>query len=75
MASRSSQARRFADVAASKECDAKLAEYRELLEVNSEITSAATWIAEVERERRSIERDLDLRLAGVERTSEWCQVI
>ena len=41
-----------------KECDAKLARYRELLEVNSEITSAATWIAEVERERRSIERDL-----------------
>ena len=26
--------------------------------MNSEITSAATWIAEVERERRSIERDL-----------------
>ncbi|MDP9333981.1 MAG: recombinase family protein [Actinomycetota bacterium] len=41
-----------------KECDAKLARYRALLEVNSEITSAATWIAEVERERRSIERDL-----------------
>jgi site-specific DNA recombinase len=41
-----------------KECDAKLSKYRELLEVNSEITSAATWIAEVERERRSIERDL-----------------
>jgi hypothetical protein len=41
-----------------KECDAKLARYRELLEVDSEITSAATWIAEVERERRSIERDL-----------------
>ena len=41
-----------------KECDEKLARYRELLEVNSEITSAATWIAEVERERRSIERDL-----------------
>ena len=41
-----------------KECDAKLARYRELLEVNSEITSAATWIAEVERERRNIERDL-----------------
>jgi hypothetical protein len=29
-----------------------------LLEVNSEITSAAAWIAEVERERRNIERDL-----------------
>ncbi len=41
-----------------KECDAKLARYRELLEVDSEITSAATWIAEVERERRSIERVL-----------------
>src|SRR4051812_28255188 len=41
-----------------KECDAELARYRELLEVDNEITSAATWIAEVERERRSIERDL-----------------
>ena len=41
-----------------KECDGKLARYRELLEVNSEITSAAAWIAEVERERRNIERDL-----------------
>jgi chromosome segregation ATPase len=40
------------------ECDSRLACYRELLEVNSEVTSAATWIAEVERERRSIERDL-----------------
>ena len=41
-----------------EECDAKRARYRELLEVNSEITSAAAWIAEVERERRNVERDL-----------------
>ena len=39
-----------------KECDAKLARYRALLEHDSEITIAATWIAEVERERRSLER-------------------
>ncbi len=41
-----------------KECDAKLARYRALLEHDSEITVVATWIAEVERERKSLERDL-----------------
>ena len=51
-----------------KECDTKLARYRELLEVNSEITSAATWIAEVERERRSIERDLGRKPTPRKRT-------
>jgi hypothetical protein len=34
------------------ECDTKLARYRELLEQDADITVAATWIAEVERDRR-----------------------
>ncbi len=59
-----------------KECDAKLARYRELLEVDSEITSAATWIAEVERERRSIERDLGRKPTSRKHTKNeikpWC---
>jgi len=41
-----------------RECDAKLAKYRALLEKDDEITVVATWIAEVERQRRSIERQL-----------------
>ena len=41
-----------------KECDAKLGRYRALLEHDSELTIVATWIAEVERERRSLERQL-----------------
>lgn len=41
-----------------KECDAKLAKYRALLEHDAEITIAATWIAEIERERRTLEREL-----------------
>jgi site-specific DNA recombinase len=41
-----------------KECDAKLAKYRALLEHDGDITIAATWIAETERERRALERQL-----------------
>jgi hypothetical protein len=41
-----------------KECDTKLARYRALLEQDDEITVVANWIAEVERERRSLEREL-----------------
>lgn len=41
-----------------KECDAKLAKYRALLEHDSDLTVAATWIAEVERERKHLEREL-----------------
>jgi hypothetical protein len=40
------------------ECDTKLARYRELLEQDADITVAATWIAEVERDRRVLEREL-----------------
>ena len=40
------------------ECDAKLSKYRALLEHDSDITIAATWIAEIKRERRSLEREL-----------------
>lgn len=39
-------------------CDAKLARYRALLEHDADLTVAATWIAEVESERNSIEREL-----------------
>ncbi len=41
-----------------KECDAKLARYRALLEQDGDITVVANWIAEVERERKRLEREL-----------------
>ncbi len=41
-----------------KECDAKLSKYRAFLEHDSDITIAATWIAEIEQERRRLEREL-----------------
>jgi hypothetical protein len=44
-----------------KECATKLARYRELLAQDANITVAATWIADVERERKGIERDLGLK--------------
>ena len=44
-----------------RECDSKLAKYRELLETQSDIAVVGTWIAEVERERATIERQLSSR--------------
>ena len=41
-----------------KERDAILAKYRTLLEHDSDITSAAVWIAEVEQERKNLARQL-----------------
>jgi hypothetical protein len=41
-----------------KECDAKLARYRAALEHDGDLTVVATWIADVERQRKSLEREL-----------------
>ena len=41
-----------------RECDAKLAKYRALLEHDGSLTSVAGWMSEVEAQRRSIERQL-----------------
>jgi hypothetical protein len=41
-----------------RECDSKLARYRATLEVDGDVTVVATWIAEVERERKRLEREL-----------------
>jgi site-specific DNA recombinase len=41
-----------------KECESKLAKYRALLEQQPDITVVGSWIAEVERERRRLEREL-----------------
>ncbi len=41
-----------------KDCDTKLAQYRALLEQDSDITVVANWIGEVDRERKRLEREL-----------------
>ncbi|HUF98538.1 MAG TPA: recombinase family protein [Ilumatobacter sp.] len=41
-----------------KDCDAKLTKYRALLEQQPDITTVGSWIAEVERERKRLEREL-----------------
>jgi len=41
-----------------KECDNKLARYRALLEHDDQITVVGAWIAEVEQERKHLEREL-----------------
>jgi hypothetical protein len=41
-----------------KDSDTKLARYRALLEQENDITVVANWIAEVERERKRLEREL-----------------
>jgi len=47
-----------------KQCDAKLARYRALLEHDGDITVVANWIAEMERERKSLERELGRKPTG-----------
>src|SRR5205807_157492 len=41
-----------------KECESKLARYREILESGSEAAVIGDWIAEVDQERRRLERQL-----------------
>ena len=41
-----------------KDCQTKLARYRDVLESGTEVSVVGDWIAEVDRERRSIERQL-----------------
>ena len=41
-----------------KECEAKLAKYRLLLEQQPDVTTVGSWIAEVEQERKRLERHL-----------------
>jgi site-specific DNA recombinase len=47
-----------------RECDGKLDRYRALLEQDNNITVIASWIAEVERERRAVERQLGRKPAS-----------
>ncbi len=58
-----------------KECDSKLARYRQLLEQNADITVVATWIAEVERERKRLERELGRKPAARKLTKAEIKVL
>jgi hypothetical protein len=60
--------------AAIADCDRKLANYRALLEYEDAITGAASWIAETQRERRNLERQLGQHVPGDPLTAEQVKV-
>ncbi len=51
------------------DCDRKIRNYRQLLDDEDSVTLAAQWIAETQRERRAIERQLGQHLPGGELTA------
>ncbi len=57
--------RRAADLrAAVADCDRRIRNYRRLLDDEDSVTLAAGWIAETQRERRALERQLGERPSG-----------
>ena len=61
--------RRESDLrAAIADCDRKLANYRTLLDTEDAVTVAAEWIADTQRERKALERQLGQHVPGGELT-------
>lgn len=58
------QEREAALRAAIADCDRKLANYRALLDYEDAVTLAATWIADTQRERKNLERQLGQSVPG-----------
>ena len=59
------EARQYDLEARIRDCDRRLARYREALEhVEGEVIPVARWIAEVQRERRNLEAQLGRELPG-----------
>ena len=54
--------------AAIADCDRKLANYRTLLDTEDAVTVAAEWIADTQRERKALERQLGQHVPGGELT-------
>ena len=50
------------------DCDRKLANYRTLLDTEDAVTVAAEWIADTQRERKALERQLGHHVSGGELT-------
>jgi site-specific DNA recombinase len=57
------------------ECDRKLAKYRALLDHEDAVEVAAKWIAETQRERKALERQLGQRIPGGKLTTEQVKAL
>lgn len=61
--------------AAIADCDRKLANYRALLDHEDAVTVAAEWIADTQRERKQLERQLGQHVPGDQLTSEQVKAL
>src|SRR3954451_11320969 len=57
------------------DCDRKLANYRALLDHEDAVTVAASWIADAQRERRNLERQLGQPVRGDQLTPEQVKAL
>ncbi len=61
--------------AAIADCDRKLANYRALLDHEDAVTVAAAWIADTQRERKQLERQLGQHVPGDQLTPEQVKAL
>ena len=61
--------------AAIADCDRKLANYRALLDHEDAVTVAASWIADTQRERKNLERQLGHQVPGDQLTPEQVKAL
>ncbi len=69
------EAREAALRAAIADCDRKLANYRSLLDHEDAVTVAASWIADTQRERKNLERQLGQHIPGDQLTREQVKAL
>ncbi len=69
------QEREAALRAAIADCDRKLANYRSLLDHEDAVTVAASWIADTQRERKNLERQLGQHVPGDQLTREQVKAL
>ncbi len=69
------QRREAALRAAIADCDRKLANYRALLDHQDAVPVAAAWIADTQRERKNLERQLGTAVAGDSLSSEQVKAL
>ena len=69
------QEREAALRAAIADCDRKLANYRALLDHEDAVTVAASWIADTQRQRNQLERQLGQQVPGDKLTAEQVKAL
>ena len=58
-----------------EDCDRRLAQYRRTLDAGADPTTIATWMADVQRERRALELQLGQHVPGEELTTEQVRLL